>query len=502
MLVHLADNFFTLKPTKTMFTSKDLAQIQKHGLTLEAVEAQLENFRKGFPYLKIVRSARVGDGIKAVDEGEADALRAEYREAQGKLKIEKFVPASGAATRMFKDLFSFLEDGKMNPTVEKLQANLDKFAFSEVLASKISLEEASLRDIVAAIVGEGLEYGAKPKGLLLFHNYATGNRTPFEEHLAEGAMYASSNGEVNIHFTVSPEHVEGFSSLFDEVRERYESRYDVRYNISMSVQKSSTDTIAAAEDCTPFRESDGSLLFRPAGHGALIENLNDIDADVIFIKTIDNVAPDHLKADTIKYKEVLAGLLVATQRKVFEWVEKIEKGEANLAEVVEFVERDLCVVLPESVKALEGEELAEALLRVLNRPLRVCGMVRNEGEPGGGPFWAESADGTIALQIAESSQIAPEQKALMAEATHFNPVDLVCATRNHLGEKYDFREFTDPATGFISSKSKSGRTLLAQELPGLWNGAMSAWNTLFVEVPISTFSPVKVVTDLLRPQHQ
>lgn len=484
-----------------MFTKEDLLQIDRHGLSVEAVEKQVENFRNGFPYLKIIRSARVGDGIIAVDDQTANLLRAEYREAQQRLRIEKFVPASGAATRMFKDLFSFVESGEMNPVVEKLSNNIDNFAFSEVLFERVSKED-SLDKIVKAIVGEGLEYGSKPKGLLLFHRYETGSRTPFEEHLAEGAMYASSDGVVNIHFTVSPEHVDGFVTLFESVKERYERRYEVKYKISMSVQKSSTDTIAVNEDCTPFRESDGSLLFRPAGHGALIENLNDIEADVVFIKTIDNVAPDHLKGDTIKYKEVLAGLLVSLQNRIFGYMEAIEKGTANLAEVKEFVEKELCVVLPESVRSLEGEALKEALVRVLDRPLRVCGMVRNEGEPGGGPFWAESADGSVALQIAESSQIAPEQKSLMAEATHFNPVDLVCATRNWKGEKYDFRLYTDPATGFISSKSKSGRTLLAQELPGLWNGAMSNWNTLFVEVPISTFSPVKVVTDLLRREHQ
>lgn len=484
-----------------MFTSEDLKQIEQHGLTREAVEKQLENFRNGFPYLNIIRSARVGDGIIAVDDQMAEELRAEYRGAQKGLRIEKFVPASGAATRMFKDLFSFVESGQMNSTVEKLSQNIDKFAFAEALSEKVALD-APLKDVVKTIVGDGLEYGSKPKGLLLFHKYPTGSRTPFEEHLAEGAMYASSGGGVNIHFTVSPEHVEGFSSLFEQVRARYEERYEVKYNISMSVQKSSTDTIAVNEDCTPFRESDGKLLFRPAGHGALIENLNDIDADIIFIKTIDNVAPDHLKADTIKYKEVLAGLLVTLQQRIFAYVAQLEAGEGNLAEIEAFVEKDLCVVLPESVKSAGDEERRAALLRVLDRPLRVCGMVRNEGEPGGGPFWAQSADGTVALQIAESSQIAPEQKSLMADATHFNPVDLVCATRNHRGEKYNFAEFTDPATGFISSKSKSGRTLLAQELPGLWNGAMSNWNTLFVEVPISTFSPVKVVTDLLRPEHQ
>ena len=484
-----------------MFTHEDLLQIDQHGLSVEAVEQQIENFRNGFPYLKIVRSARVGDGILSVDEELASQYRAEYREAQNSMKIEKFVPASGAATRMFKDLFSFAESGVMNPTVEKLASNMDKFPFAEELFSKIS-PKAELKDIVKAIVGEGLEYGSKPKGLLLFHKYTTGARTPFEEHLAEGAMYAASDGKVNIHFTVSPEHAEGFSQLFESVRERYEGRYEVKYNISMSAQKSSTDTIAVNEDCTPFREADGSLLFRPAGHGALIENLNDIDADIIFIKTIDNVAPDHLKGDTIKYKEVLAGLLVSLQKRIFGYLEQIERGTADLQEIMTFVEKELSVVLPAEVKALEGEALKAELQRVLDRPLRVCGMVRNEGEPGGGPFWAELADGTVALQIAESSQISPEQKNLMAEATHFNPVDLVCAPRNWKGEKFDLRGYTDPATGFISSKSKSGRTLLAQELPGLWNGAMSNWNTLFVEVPISTFSPVKVVTDLLRREHQ
>lgn len=484
-----------------MFTTEDLQQIKQHGLSRESVEKQLENFRQGFPYLKIIRSARVGDGIVAIDASQADLLRAEYRDAQRRLKIEKFVPASGAATRMFKDLFSFVESGEKNKIVEQLEANIDRFAFAEALSECVSLK-APLRDVVKTIVGEGLEYGSKPKGLLLFHNYPTGARTPFEEHLAEGAMYASSDGKVNIHFTVSPEHVEGFSSLFEKVRERYENRYEVKYNISFSVQKSSTDTIAVNEDCTPFREEDGRLLFRPAGHGALIENLNDIDADVIFIKTIDNVAPDHLKADTIKYKEVLAGLLVTIQNRIFDYAERLENGSVEVAEVLRFVEQELCVALPESVKGGAEEALKNALLAILDRPLRVCGMVRNEGEPGGGPFWAEDSEGIVALQIAESSQIAPEQKHLMSDATHFNPVDLVCATRNRKGEKYDFREFTDPATGFISSKSKSGRTLLAQELPGLWNGAMSKWNTLFVEVPISTFSPVKVVTDLLRPEHQ
>lgn len=484
-----------------MFTKQDLDQIASHGLSLRQVEQQIDNFRKGFPYLNIISSATVGNGIRAIDESQADKLRAEYRAVAREVKIEKFVPASGAATRMFKDLFAYVGSGEMNPTVEKVGANLDKFAFAEAL-SKVVPEGATLPEIIAAIIGEGLEYGAKPKGLVLFHNYPIGARTAFEEHLVEGAMYASCDGVVNIHFTVSPEHMEGFRTLFESVREYYERRYDVRYNISMSVQKGSTDTIAVNPDCTPFRDDNGRLLFRPAGHGALIENLNDIDADIIFIKTIDNVAPDARKGDTIKYKEILAGMLVTTQQQLFRYVKGLEEGSVALGEVLEFVEKELCVRLPESVKGLPEKELREVLMGVLNRPLRVCGMVRNEGEPGGGPFWAEGADGVVSLQIAESSQISPEQKHLMAEATHFNPVDIVCATKNYKGEKYDFREYVDASTGFISSKSSAGRNLLAQELPGLWNGAMASWNTLFVEVPISTFSPIKVVTDLLRPEHQ
>ncbi len=485
-----------------MFTHKDIQQIEAHGLSVEKVNTQLANFRNGFPFLKIVSSATVGNGIKAVDDQQAERYRALWRQSLGGLKVEKFVPASGAATRMFKDLFAFVNEDKGGKVVDALEQGLDRFAFAAALNAVVP-EGASLKDKVAAIIGpEGLDYGAKPKGLILFHNYPDGPRTAFEEHLVEGAMYAASEGVVNIHFTVSPEHIEGFESLFESVRDKYEQKFGVKYNISMSVQKSSTDTIAANPDGTPFREDDGRLLFRPAGHGALIENLGERDADVLFVKTIDNVAPDGLKGDTIKYKEILAGLLIATQRRVFDYVQQIEAGTADLSEVAEFVEEDLCVRLPEGVKALEGEALAAELLRVLDRPLRVCGMVRNEGEPGGGPFWAEGADGSVALQIAESSQISPEQKHLMAEATHFNPVDIVCATKNVRGEHYRFADFVDPQTGFISSKSKGGRELLAQELPGLWNGAMARWNTLFVEVPISTFSPVKVVSDLLRREHQ
>ena len=351
------------------------------------------------------------------------------------------------------------------------------------------------RAIVNAIVGDGLNYGRKPKGLVTFHAYPEGARKAVEEHLVEGAAYAAAGGVVRIHFTVSPEHVAGFEELLVAKVSLYEKRFGVRYEISFSVQKPSTDTLAVNPDNTPFRQDDGTLLFRPAGHGALIENLNEIDADLIFIKNIDNVTTDARRGDTVRYKKVLAGVLLDLQGRAFEYLKALEVGGAELEPIAEFIEKQLCVKLP--------AEYDSALLRaVLDRPIRVCGMVRNEGEPGGGPFWVGNPDGTESLQIAESSQIAPDDLPLMQSATHFNPVDLVCGVRDSKGCKFDLRRYTDPATGFISSKSSGGRDLRAQELPGLWNGAMAKWNTVFVDVPVTTFSPVKVVQDLLRPQHQ
>ena len=298
-----------------------------------------------------------------------------------------------------------------------------------------------------------------------------------------------------IHFTVSPEHEAGFRALLEERLPYYERRFGIRYDISFSQQKPSTDTIAATPDNEPFRTDGGELLFRPAGHGALIENLDEIDADIIFIKNIDNVTTDARRGDTVVFKKVLAGVLLDRQERTFAHLRALRAGEADLAEVADFIRCELCVKLPENYDA--------ALLeKILDRPIRVCGMVRNEGEPGGGPFWVKADDSTVSLQIAESSQISAEDMPLMKGATHFNPVDLVCGVKRCNGSKSDLKRFVDPSTGFISSKSSGGRELRAQELPGLWNGAMAHWNTIFVDVPISTFSPVKVVQDLLRPQHQ
>ncbi|WP_418681621.1 DUF4301 family protein [Alistipes putredinis] len=477
-----------------MFTKEDFVQMEEHGLTPAALETQLKNFREGFPFLPVTRAASCGDGIRVLDAAGIEQAAARYDRAKESLRVVKFVPASGAATRMFKDLFEFVREGRRTAVVGELLANRRRFAFWPELRTIIGDDADELRT-VENIVAEGLRYGETPKGLVSFHRYGDEVRKAVEEHLVEGAQYAAAGGEVKIHFTVSPEHLTRFEALLAEKIPGYESRFGVKYRISFSVQDPSTDTLAVNPDCTPFRRADGRLLFRPAGHGALIGNLGKIDADIVFVKNIDNVTTDARRSDTVLYKKALAGVLLALQERIFEYLMALEVPGAELEPIAAFIENELCVKLPKDY----GTPL---LRRVLNRPIRVCGMVRNEGEPGGGPFWVAGADGLETLQIAESNQIAPEKRKLMRSATHFNPVDLVCSFRTSKGGRFDLREFVDPATGFISRKSDGGRELLAQELPGLWNGAMARWNTVFVEVPTTTFSPVKVVTDLLRPEHQ
>ena len=477
-----------------MFNEKEIYEIEAHGLTVEQVEGQIEAFRRGFPSLEVVKAASPEDGITCLSEEECEAVVKLYDEVSERLEVVKFVPASGAATRMFKELFEFVNEDKRGKGIDYLLQNIEKFAFYEELRAT-GVDFADDKAVVSAIIKEGLNYGAKPKGLVTFHNYEDGARKAIEEHLVEGAEYAASKGVSHLHFTVSPEHKAAFKALLDERVAKYEAKFGVRYDISFSEQKPSTDTIAVNPDNTPFLTDEGKLLFRPAGHGALLSNLNDIEADIIFVKNIDNVTTDALRGDTIRYKKALAGVLLATQMATFSYLRALRDGSADLAEVAEFVEKKLCTKLPAEYDA----KLLEALL---DRPIRVCGMVRNEGEPGGGPFWVKNDDGTQSLQIAESSQISAEDMHLMKEATHFNPVDLVCGVRRADNTKFDLMGYTDPKTGFISSKSSGGRELRAQELPGLWNGAMAKWNTIFVDVPISTFSPVKVVQDLLRPQHQ
>ena len=507
-----------------MINENDKALLRRKGISEEKLQQQLECFKKGFPYLKLHAAASIDNGIlRPTPEEEAACLKAwqEYT-ADAAHRVVKFVPASGAASRMFKDMFAFADADYDTPQTDfekHFFDHLHEAAFFEALDKACLhlygknidslLAEGAYKPIVQAMLKpEGLNYGALPKGLLLFHKYDAGARTPMEEHLVEGALYArQQNGDVHIHFTVSPEHRPLFSALIDEKKAAYEKAFDAHYHVDLSEQKASTDTVAANADNTPFRNADGSLLFRPGGHGALIENLNDIDADVIFVKNIDNVVPDRLKDDTVRYKQLIAGVLVQLQAQVFAYLKKLESGKytmADLREMLQFVQKKLFTKNPET-KLLEDTELAIYLEKKLNRPIRVCGMVRNVGEPGGGPFLAYNADGTFSLQILESSQIDmsdPEKKAMFEQGTHFNPVDLVCAVKDFKGRPFDLPKYVDPQTGFISHKSKDGKELKALELPGLWNGAMSNWNAVFVEVPLSTFNRVKTVNDLYRPQHQ
>lgn len=473
------------------------------------IEQQLENYKKGFPYLKVISAATPQKGILVLNEEEKNKALDVCNAFDG--SIVKFVPASGAASRMFKDLFEAKDTleagGEVAPDspAGKFLANIGRFPFycPETFDGKDSKEVLGL-----VLTDKGLNYGAKPKGQLLFHSYPQEVRTAFEEHLVEGALYAKTQGSdvVKIHFTVSPEHMDGFVSLLDSVKGKYEERFGCSYQISFSTQKQETDMIAVNEDNTPFLKEDGQPLFRPGGHGALLSNLNDTVGSVVVVKNIDNVVKEELIDETVKWKKILIGTLLDVQGKVFEYLRKMDGCEGCCQELCDEIEKFLddtfCVKLPEN---LPVEERCAYLRSKLNRPVRVCGMVKNEGEPGGGPYIVYDSDGSTSLQILEGAQLNTKDasvEALVKDATHFNPVDLVCSPMDYKGNKFDLLQYTDPATGFISSKSYQGRELKALELPGLWNGAMSNWNTLFVEVPLATFNPVKVVLDLLRPAHQ
>ena len=507
-----------------MLTQEDKELLAKKGISEQQIQEQLACFEQGFPYLQLAAAAAVDNGGIFIPTGEEQKayLAAWDAYKDGDKKVVKFVPASGAASRMFKNMFEFLGADYDVPTTDfekKFFDHIHSFAFFNDLNAACQdntgktidalVEEKNYKAVVANLLeAAGLNYGALPKGLLKFHRYADGVRTPLEEHLVEGALYAAGKtGKVNVHFTVSTEHRALFAKLVEAKVAEYSQKYGVEYSVSFSEQKPSTDTMAATMDNQPFRDEKGQLVFRPGGHGALIENLNDLDADIVFIKNIDNVVPDRLKDDTVTYKKLLAGVLVTLQQKAFGYLRLLDGGQythEDLEEIIRFVQHDLRC-RKDDIKDLEDAELVIYLRGKLNRPMRACGMVKNVGEPGGGPFLAYNPDGTVSLQILESSQIDmkdPEKKAMFEKGTHFNPVDLVCAVRDYQGNKFDLLKHVDKATGFISFKSKNGKELKALELPGLWNGSMSDWSTVFVEVPLSTFNPVKTVNDLLREQHQ
>ncbi|MFC0876275.1 DUF4301 family protein [Saccharicrinis sp. FJH2] len=497
-----------------MLTEKDLEQLGNKGIEPAVVEDQVETFKRGIPFLNIKEPATIDNGIlflKSTSEKIEDWEKA----LKKGISVVKFVPASGAASRMFKDLFYFLNKQEQYPERESVKnffKKVEDFAFFEDLSDY--LEDMDIDDgnyfkkMVSRLLDKsGMGYGVLPKGLLKFHKYENGARTAFEEHLVEGAMYSKqTNKIVNLHFTVSEEHMVAFNKLQKKIQLQYEKELGVKFDISYSLQKPSTDTVAVNMDNTLFRNEDGTLLFRPGGHGALLENLNELDADIIFIKNIDNVVPDHFKEPTITYKKALAGILMDVRNKVFDYLEQLNQpNEELITEVKHFIESELFFRFSDGFDQLDFNAKVDLLKQKLDRPIRVCGMVKNEGEPGGGPYWVVDAEGNQSLQIAEMSQLDADDedvKKMIAGATHFNPVDLICSVKKADGSKYDLRKYKDPETGFISYKSKDGKDLKALELPGLWNGAMAYWSTIFVEVPVATFNPVKEVNDLLRKEHQ
>lgn len=513
-----------------MFTAKDIDQIEAKGMSLSRVEEQITNFQNNFPYIQLKAAATPGKGLKIFNEKEVAELVNKYNEDIKDFTLLKFVPASGAASRMFKHLFEFREelianksaslgDDKNFNSVAYFFKYLEKFAFypdlqaimqSKNMDVKEKIEQQDYLPILNNFLDlDGLEYATLPKGLLKFHAYSDKNRLAIEEHLVEGAKYGKNkDNEVHIHFTVSPEHQAKFEAAINDTVNKYAKLYNVEYRITFSQQKPATDTISVDMDNKPFRENDGSILFRPGGHGALIENLNDLDAELIFIKNIDNIVPDKHRQPTYDYKKLIGSYLMDTQESIFDYLEYLEIGEFDenlLKEIFDFMEQELFIHVPKFIRSKDIMEQVDWAYQMLNRPIRVCGMVKNEGEPGGGPFLVEDENGMESLQIVESSQIDftnPAQADIVKNATHFNPVDLVCGVYDFNGDKFDLKDFVDAKTGFISVKSKNGKELKAQELPGLWNGAMADWISIFVEVPIETFNPVKIINDLLRPMHQ
>lgn len=516
------------------FTEQDIQQIEKKGLTLKKVKSQIEVFKSGLPPINLQAAATVEDGINGIKQL-SEKEKAHYinffdsrRDASG---ILKFVPASGAATRMFKTLFNFIDS--YNPDAESINSYINRNKDTDLSLFLVGIEKLPFYDSVNKAAAtyfpdytsfssdwqkyafvktmldeDKLNYGFYPKGLLPFHKYKDHIATAFEEHLFESALYASSNGVANLHFTISEKHQHIFDDEFKRIEKIVQKKTRTKFNIGFSFQKESTDTIAANPDDTPFRDNTGRLSFRPSGHGALLENLNALHADIIFIKNIDNVVVFKYENEVSSHKKILAGLLIELQEQVFLHLNALDKKDISddqLIGIAEFLVKRLNVKISHEFEKYSKKYQIEYLKEKLNRPIRVCGMVKNEGEPGGGPFWVKEESGNISLQIVETAQVdkkSKQQKEILKNATHFNPVDLVCGVKNYKGKKFDLTKYVDPKTAFITMKTNAGKELKALELPGLWNGSMANWNSIFVEVPLITFNPVKTVTDLLKTTHQ
>ncbi|MCK9276405.1 MAG: DUF4301 family protein [Syntrophales bacterium] len=506
--------------TNTLFSVKDVEAIEAKGLTPEEVLRQLKLLRKGSHPVDLIRPCTASDGIEIVDERRIKILLAAFDKARSAGRITKFVPASGAASRMFKDWFRFLDMAQFDGSKEAqhFAEELPDFAFYGDLADMMEKKGLNLQELQSGgyykkileyiLLPKGLDYGQSPKAVLAFHTYPQGTRTPVEEHLAEAALYGTdAAGNARVHFTVSEEHKTKVDSFISRITGNYEKLFSALFDVSVSAQQSSTDTVAIAMDGSPFRDKEGNIIFRPGGHGSLLRNLNDLEGDIIFMKNIDNVVPDRLKPETVFYKKILAGLLMELQETIFKYLSLIESGDCRNEDIMqlrEFYRKWFSLSLPPEFDKKPLGEKTDFFHRCLHRPIRVCGMVRNEGEPGGGPFWVRDADGTESKQIIEKAQVAletPGQEAIWNSSTHFNPVDIVCGVRDHKGNPFDLETFVDKETYLVSEKTYEGRNLKALEHPGLWNGSMAYWNTVFVEVPLSTFAPVKTVEDLLRPEH-
>lgn len=514
-----------------MFSEKDIKQIESKGLTLQKINEQIQIFETGLPFINIKDAATVGNGIIELTNEQKQHFINYYDKKRDKISIVKFVPASGAATRMFKFLFQFLidynaEKESINAYINRNKAQelslflvgLDKFPFYEHVLKVTkdyhpNYDDLSNNEKMYAIVKtmldeKRLNYGFCPKGLFPFHKYKDHVSTAFEEHLFEAALSASSNGKANLHFTISEDYNHTFDAEYRRIENIVEEKTKTQFDISFSYQKQSTDTIAVNLNNEPFRDENNSLLFRPSGHGALLENLNELNADLIFIKNIDNVVVFKFEEEVARYKKILAGLLLETQEQNFQYLKQLTQNspsEKELLEISNFLSSKLNVVISEEFEKYSLKFQKDYLIEKLNRPIRICGMVKNEGEPGGGPFWVKDENGNISLQIVESAQIDKNnklQKNIFKDSTHFNPVDLVCGTKDYMGKKFDLNKFVDPKAAFITVKTMAGNELKALELPGLWNGSMANWNTIFVEVPLITFNPVKTVNDLLKPPHQ
>lgn len=514
-----------------MFSEKDKSQIENHGLTVEKIESQINLIKTGMSYSNLLKAVTINDGILKFDGLEKQEFIKTFESKRANIKMVKFVPASGAATRMFKFLHHFLNNYKLEE--ESIQAYIERSKnkalsvffnglerqpfFEEVLQktketvtnyNKLSLDAQRCALVRIMLDKDGLNYSFSPKGLLLFHKYEDYSVTPFEEHLFEATQYASSNNTSYLHFTVSESHMDSFEEERKKIESRVKETTNNTFNISYSVQKKSTDSIALNSHDEVYKDEQGIILFRPAGHGALLENLNELEYDLAFIKNIDNVVTKSHLQNISDNKKMLAGILLNVQEEAFKCMQQLDMynlSNLDLLRITDFLKDKMNVVISPHFESLSMEKKSQYLMEKLNRPIRVCGMVKNEGEPGGGPFWVIDKIGGISLQIVESAQVDmndDNQKDILKKATHFNPVDIVCGLRNYKGETFDLTKFVDYNAAFITAKTHAGTDIKALELPGLWNGSMAYWNTIFVEVPLSTFNPVKTVNDLLRDSHQ